>query len=217
MTKAKVFCAVAILDRSEPLMEQSLFQACTSSKLANVGVYRQMGDSYIMRVRNHAATAFLDDYKDFDYYAQWSADIEVVTPNVFDRLINHNVSFIGGVYAPSGEGPIKCTSVAVDQRPIRLNTGLREIQWLSGGLWLAKRSVLERMREQYPDLWHNGDGPFTGRRVYDFFSGDVSERGRKFLTEDYWFCQRWRDMGGAIWADTDIRIRHWGKKGFELE
>lgn len=226
MTKSKVFCAVAILDRSEPMMEESLFKACTSSRLANVGVYRQMGDSYIMRVRNHAVTDFISNpaYSDFEYYAMWSGDIEVLNnsaqDNVWDRLIEADKDFVGGVYAPSAEGMIKCTSVALDGKRIRLNKGLRPLLWLSGGLWLVRRSAIVRMIQEYPDVHYDGDGPFTGRTVYGLFNGTTSDRPdgtRKFLTEDYWFCERWRALAGTIWADTGIHIRHWGKRGYELQ
>jgi hypothetical protein len=33
--------------------------------------------------------------------------------------------------------------------------------------------------------------------------------------EDYRFCMRWRDMGGAAYCDTLLRFRHFGMKGWE--
>lgn len=33
-------------------------------------------------------------------------------------------------------------------------------------------------------------------------------QGKKtFTTEDYAFCQRWRDIGGQLWVDPDIDFK----------
>lgn len=33
--------------------------------------------------------------------------------------------------------------------------------------------------------------------------------------EDYWFAQRWREMGGTCWVDPDIQFTHRGSKAWE--
>ena len=32
----------------------------------------------------------------------------------------------------------------------------------------------------------------------------------RYLTEDWSFCRRWRELGGTIWADTSIKLVHVG-------
>jgi hypothetical protein len=32
----------------------------------------------------------------------------------------------------------------------------------------------------------------------------------QYLSEDYAFCRRWRDLGGEIWADMQSRLTHVG-------
>jgi hypothetical protein len=32
----------------------------------------------------------------------------------------------------------------------------------------------------------------------------------QYLSEDYAFCRRWRDLGGEIWADMEERLTHAG-------
>jgi hypothetical protein len=52
-----------------------------------------------------------------------------------------------------------------------------------------------------------------GRSTVGFFE-PYKVDGRK-LSEDYSFCQRWRDIGGQVWADPNIRMAHVGTKTFD--
>jgi hypothetical protein len=33
--------------------------------------------------------------------------------------------------------------------------------------------------------------------------------------EDFQFCERYQDVGGKVWIDTSIKLRHWGESAFE--
>ena len=35
-----------------------------------------------------------------------------------------------------------------------------------------------------------------------------------YLSEDYAFCQRWRDIGGEVWLDAAARLTHTGPHAF---
>jgi len=39
---------------------------------------------------------------------------------------------------------------------------------------------------------------------------------RKLLSEDWSFAQRWTDMGGKIYADTSIALKHIGEYSYSL-
>jgi hypothetical protein len=39
---------------------------------------------------------------------------------------------------------------------------------------------------------------------------------KKYLSEDWSFCERWRDLGGQIFADTSIVLKHYGEKPHTL-
>jgi len=43
--------------------------------------------------------------------------------------------------------------------------------------------------------------------MYEFFHIGVHTSGR-LLTEDWWFCQHWRDCGGVVWADPTVVLKH---------
>ena len=35
-----------------------------------------------------------------------------------------------------------------------------------------------------------------------------------YVSEDYAFCRRWRNLGGEIWLDLDSRLTHTGPQNF---
>ena len=44
--------------------------------------------------------------------------------------------------------------------------------------------------------------------IHDFFPCCVVDN--EYLTEDYYFCKQWEDVGGDVYADLQINIRHEG-------
>ena len=42
----------------------------------------------------------------------------------------------------------------------------------------------------------------------------IEPETRHYLSEDYTFCRRWRDIGGTIWLDTQGSLIHTGTHGF---
>jgi len=44
----------------------------------------------------------------------------------------------------------------------------------------------------------------------------VEKPFKKYLSEDWAFCSRWKDLGGEIWADTSLVLKHHGKISYDL-
>lgn len=83
-----------------------------------------------------------------------------------------------------------------------------KVDYAGTGFMMIKRGVFEKMRQKLPHLWHNeGIGD-----CWAFFDCELHghEEARVYLSEDYNFCQRWRDMDGEIWCDPTIKLKHWG-------
>ncbi len=38
----------------------------------------------------------------------------------------------------------------------------------------------------------------------------VERESERYLSEDYAFCRRWRDLGGRIYVDTQSKLTHHG-------
>jgi hypothetical protein len=109
----------------------------------------------------------------------------------------------------------------------QFDTGLIEMRWLSTGCWCLKRSVIEKMIKAYPELTFNGDDVMAHKiayglylpMLYDLKEGDfpgVKPPRKKMLSEDWAFTNRWREIGGKVYADTSIVLNHWGKASFKL-
>lgn len=98
------------------------------------------------------------------------------------------------------------------------NQALIEADFLATGFMRVKRGVYEKMAEAYPELKYEENVIKTVnhqiKEAYDFFNKTISKSRKRFTTEDYSFCQRWRDIGGQLWIYPDIEFDHIGKKAY---
>jgi hypothetical protein len=89
-----------------------------------------------------------------------------------------------------------------------------EVKEVGTGFLLLKREALEMWAQRYPYYSYLDD--FEGNhgvRVTTFFDyGIVNDR---YLSEDYWFCSFWREMGGKVWAWPWARLAHAGNHIFQ--
>ncbi len=174
---------------------------------------------------------FLQDFKDYDYFISIDSDLEIVncynTNNIFTKLISHDKDFVGGLYAIKKPGVRRSSSISWIGESPQFDTGLQEMRWLSSGCWCIKRSVIEKMASAYPELSYDGDDNATGKKIqglyipmlYDLKEGDFANIKlpfRKYLSEDWSFCERWKAIGGHIYADTSIVLKHIGKHDYTL-
>lgn len=228
---AKIFLSVPILEKPEFKMLYSVYQAILSCQGHQVRMYVNENDSLVSRVRNVHMSVFLNEYPDYDYFCSIDSDIEVLncyaTNNIFKKFIEADKDFIGGLYAlKQYEKEPMCSSIPLDENinrsTIPFNVGIIEMLWLSAGCWFIKRSALEKMVKAYPELTYLGDDNVAGKPIYGLcipaiFDGEVDgKKFKKYLSEDWAFCQRWRDIGGQIYADTGIVLKHLGKIPFSL-
>jgi hypothetical protein len=106
----------------------------------------------------------------------------------------------------------------------QFDSGLKEVRWLSSGCWCLKRSGVEKMVKAYPDLTYYGDDNVVGKTIhglylpmiYDLEEDEDKKRYKKLLSEDWSYCQRWLDIGGKIYADTSIALKHIGKVDYNV-
>lgn len=92
-----------------------------------------------------------------------------------------------------------------------------EVTEAGTGVMLIKRAVLERMAEHYGDrITYAVDYPPTeaGTKRSAFFDTAIDPETRRYMSEDYLFCQRWRAMGGKVHAALDVKVTHSGTATF---
>jgi len=228
---SNIFISVPILDRPELAMVQSLYAACLSSK-HKARLYYNTQDSLISRVRNVHLSRFYYDFPECEYFMSLDSDIEIIncypSNNIFDKLIAHDLDFVGGLYALKRPGSIRCSSVPMNIRAeITYDSGLLEMRWMSSGCWCIKRSAVKKLFDAYPELIYEGDDNATGQKIHGVYIPmlyditpeefpEVKEKGRKYLSEDWAMIQRWRQIGGKVWADSSIVLKHIGKIDYSL-
>jgi hypothetical protein len=77
--------------------------------------------------------------------------------------------------------------------------------------------VFAKMMKAYPELNYVPDGaPNNPQQPYYwlFFDCMVDPDSRRYLSEDYAFCRRWRDIGGKVYADMQSDLGHLGQHVF---
>jgi hypothetical protein len=95
-----------------------------------------------------------------------------------------------------------------------------EVMEIGTGFMMIKREVFPKFAEQYPNLKykpdHVGQAHFDGSRyIHAYFDTVIDKVSERYLSEDYMFCQWWRNMGGQIWLCPWMRTTHIGTYHFQ--
>jgi hypothetical protein len=95
-----------------------------------------------------------------------------------------------------------------------------EVLELGTGFMMIQREVFDKFREAYPEFRyrpdHVGQANFDGSRYIHAYFDTVIDHGKsdRYLSEDYMFCQWWRNIGGKIFLCPWMRTTHVGTYGF---
>ena len=184
-------------------------------------------ESLIPRARNYLVDMFLQSEATHCMFID--ADIVFQAQDVFN-LIAQDKDVIGGCYPKKAINWQNIQSIVRRHRfadpeqlaqltgdhlytPLEPPTSLEqpvEVGEIGTGFLMIKREVFERFRMAYPKLSFVADHRETAnRRMHAFFDCYI-EDGR-YLSEDYAFCHRWRDIGGKIYACPWMKLQHVGQ------
>jgi hypothetical protein len=61
---------------------------------------------------------------------------------------------------------------------------------------------------------HVAAAPSLSPNQYALFDCMIEPETGVYLSEDYTFCRRWRDLGGRIWLDAQSGLIHVGQYEF---
>lgn len=108
-----------------------------------------------------------------------------------------------------------------DTSEIKLENGFLEVAYAATGFMLISRKVFVTMMEKFPELKYTNDvqGYNQEKNInffYSFFDCFIDkESNNRYLSEDYAFCKRWKDLGGEIWIDLMCTLNHFGSFEFK--
>jgi hypothetical protein len=83
------------------------------------------------------------------------------------------------------------------------------------GFMIIQRGVFEKFREAYPHLSYKPDHVRTehfdgSREIHAYFDCVIDPKTKRYLSEDYMFCQFSRDAGMKVWLCPWMKLEHQG-------
>ena len=170
-------------------------------------------ESLISRARNTLVAKFLNN-PDSTHLMFIDADIGWEPWHLL-ALLNRDVDVIGGLY-PMKSLPIKWVVNGFEGAETGAD-GLQEVSKTGTGFMLVKRHVFEKLNE------HPAVKPFANdiglpkeldKHLKTYY--DTAVRENRYYSEDWTFCENWRDLGGKIWVDKRVLLRHTGSYTFDF-
>ena len=183
-------------------------------------VRRVRGYSAIDQGRNQMATNALAD--GFDETMWIDSDVGF-DPDDIEKLRRHNVPLVCGIYPQKGRRVLACHVLPGTEKLIFGDGGgLTEILYAGTGFLLVRREAYETIQRELQLPLCNER--FGGRPMVPYFQPmshpdavGSAIGGHWYLAEDFAFCQRARQAGFKIYADTTVRLMHYGNYGYSWE
>lgn len=190
-------------------------------------------DSLITRSRNTLVSQFLS-MPEATHMLFIDADISF-DPQQVHRMLAFNREFVAGIYplkvidwgnsamrrATNGEAltaaPLLYVGTLCEDHEIEREGAFATGVYCGGGFMLIKREVIQRMIEAYPETRYKKVHAYSNANTddnYALFDCIIDPETKAYISEDFGFCQKWRDLGGKIWLDTEGKLTHIGAYSF---
>ena len=90
-----------------------------------------------------------------------------------------------------------------------------EVLEIGTGFMMITRNALDKFNEGYPDLKYRPDHVRTeafdgSREITQFFQAEIDPQSKRYLSEDYWFCQKAQEIGLRTWFCPWMKLQHVG-------
>ena len=198
-------------------------------------------DSLVTRARNKLVDNFLKQ-KEYTHLFFIDADI-IFQPQEFIRVLLFDKPLTAAGYPIKHDGPIEegdasqgwCINFPLGKYDLKDNDkGFKKVNYAGTGFMCIERQVFEKIIKEYPSIEYQTDvrakiddkretQEVMGNEEYAFFDCGIQGKGvledkentQRYLSEDYYFCQLWKQCGGEIWADLTSNLKHIGIKDYE--
>lgn len=179
-------------------------------------------ESLIQRARNYLCDIFLNK-SSHTHMLFLDSDIEF-DPDDIIKMVRADVHLIGGVYPKKRlhwerivSHPTAHMGKYLDYvvTPLNINAAVtdvnvpQEVKYVGTGMMLIKREALEKLAMAFPDDVYVAEG-----KPYRLFFHSILHDGQ-YLSEDYYFCELWRRIGGKVYAAYWTQATHWGLMGYK--
>jgi hypothetical protein len=206
----------------------------TTAKMRELGVnvlWSQMtNESLITRARNELVRVFLES--GIDYLMFIDADISFDGVAVA-QLLAADKDVVCGIYPKKELDWAKVGAAARDGKEdlkdyagafvlnmiggahaVTDEDGLIEVRHGGTGFMLIKRGVFEHLAPHVPTYRVSSykdpeTGEYAKPLTHEYFATSIDKSGA-LLSEDYHFCELWREHGGKVYANPFVKLEHVG-------
>jgi len=99
---------------------------------------------------------------------------------------------------------------------IQDENGLIKALAVPTGFMMIRRRVFSVLKGHHEELLYSPKkGEFKGKTLCNYFHSLMQDN--TLYGEDISFCKRWVAVGGEIWIDPEIKLRHHGAKIYESD
>lgn len=117
-------------------------------------------------------------------------------PNVLDRYVGDYV------FNPKG-----ATSFRIDE-PV-------EVLEIGTGFMMVDKDAMQKFADAYPQYQYRPDHVRTeqfdgSRKIMQYFQAEIDPKSERYLSEDYWFCQKVQKIGLKTWFCPWMKTSHVG-------
>jgi len=187
-------------------------------------------ESLIQRGRNTIAHHFMN-LPDATHLLFIDADMKFRTEDVV-RMIKADKSFIVGPVALKGYNWEEIRQAAVNgEEDINRTGGIFNINKLPGidmvdenepfeighggnAFMMLRRDVFETLKPHTPIYTNGGRSLPDGVEIYDYFRVEINKDTNHLLSEDYFLCHSYRQLGGKVWCAPWVETGHFGSHLF---
>ena len=90
-----------------------------------------------------------------------------------------------------------------------------EVLEIGTGFMMITKDACKKFVEAYPQYSYRPDHVRTeafdgSREIMQFFQAEIDPKSKRYLSEDYWFCQKVQEIGLATWFCPWMRLQHVG-------
>lgn len=90
-----------------------------------------------------------------------------------------------------------------------------EVLEIGTGFMMIRKKTLEKFAEKYPQYYYKPDHVRTeafdgSREIMQYFQAEIDPVSKRYLSEDYWFCQKIQELGMKTWFCPWMVMQHVG-------
>jgi hypothetical protein len=190
--------------------------------LERVGIFNELlllsNQSLIPAARATIANVFIND-TNHTHLLMLDADVGFTAESVI-KLFELEVDYACAAY-PIKTIPNKYNFTISDKEFNDSHTAI-SVDSIGAGFNLVTRNVFEKIAKVFIDLKYFPTDNTIGYNIsqerynnsYAYFETYI-DSNKQQVSEDFAFCNRWRQTGGKIWMVTDVALTHTGSYVFQ--